>query len=52
MFGSISPLSVVLNIDKRIGYKIVGQQFSITPAEALTITIKAKVKLMIRYVSI
>lgn len=33
----ISPLSIVLNINKRIGYQIVRKQFPIMSAEALTI---------------
>jgi len=33
----ISPLSVILNINERMGYQIVRQQFPITPAETLTI---------------
>ncbi|XP_011866730.1 PREDICTED: ATP-dependent DNA helicase PIF1-like, partial [Vollenhovia emeryi] len=33
----ISTITVVLNINERMGYQIVRQQFPITPAEALTI---------------
>ncbi|XP_011883820.1 PREDICTED: uncharacterized protein LOC105570968, partial [Vollenhovia emeryi] len=33
----LSQVSIVLNINERMGYQIVREQFPITPAEALTI---------------